>query len=117
LDNLPIKNANLVVREAGLKAHGPVAFCNTRFGHVVLKTKTNRKGYFDLQGLEVGQYWVTYMDPKDGESFLVRITSLEGGKRFELGVNHWIGSLCGVPDVERNESKPPGAFKPVDKDL
>lgn len=116
LDDLPIKGARLIVREASPKAHGPEAICRTRFGHVVLKTKTNKKGYFDLQGLEVGLYWVTYMDPKEGESFLVQVTSLEGDRRFELGVNHWSGSLCYAVDVERNETKPPGATKPVDKD-
>ena len=107
LDNLPIKGARLIVREASPKAHGPEAICRTRFGHVVLKTKTNKKGYFDLQGLEVGLYWVTYMDPKEGESFLVQVTSLEGDRRFELGVNHWSGSLCYAVDVERNKRRSP----------
>jgi hypothetical protein len=116
LDNLPIRGAELVVRDASEKSSGPKAYCATRRGPVVMKIKTNSKGDFNLEGLKVGSYWVTYMDPKEGESFLVDIKSLRGGKRFELGVNHWAISRCFTVDIERNESKPPGWVKPVELD-
>jgi hypothetical protein len=109
----PMLNAEIIIRDASQKASGPEAPCNSRRGPVVKRIRTNEKGYFNLSGLQIGEYWVTYMDPKEGESFLINLTTRKGGKRFKLGVDHWEGSLCYVVDVERNESKPPGAVKPV----
>jgi hypothetical protein len=108
LDDRPIPNARLVIRDASLNASGPESCCGARRGPVVKRIKTDKRGFFDLRGLKIGTYWVTYMDPKEGESFIVDVKELNKGERFELGINHWIGSLCMTVDIERNATKPPG---------
>ncbi len=67
---------------------------------------TDGRGRLDLSGLQPGQYWITYMNPQDGESFYV---SIEKGKKpqspLELQIDHF-GGRCYLIDVERNETKP-----------
>jgi hypothetical protein len=105
-DEKPIPNARLIVRDASPSAKGPAMYCARR-GQVVLKTATDGHGNFQLKGLHSGIYFVTYMDPKEGESFLVKLNSSNSPKQFRLTLFDNIG-VCYVGDVEREVVKPAG---------
>lgn len=108
----PIAGAKLIVRDAALTARGPEAWCLTRRGPIVKKTKTDKRGNFDLKGLRPGEYWVTYMDRENGESFLLDVKEVSSRNRFELMVDSY-GGFCYLVDVERIATKPPGWPLPV----
>ena len=101
-----LDNADLVIRDASKDAKGPDRYCS-RFGPVIKRQRTNANGRVSLSDLSAGEYWLTYMDPKDGESFRISIRS---GKRsripLELQLDR-LGGRCYLVDVERNATKPP----------
>jgi hypothetical protein len=105
-DEKPIANAKLIVRDASTSVSGPKMYCARR-GPIVLKTGTDRNGNFLLKGLRSGTYFITYMDPKQGESFLVELKGSDSSKRFHLTLFNETG-VCYVVDVERQAVKPPG---------
>ena len=105
-DEKPIPNAKLIVRDASSSANGPAMYCARR-GPILLKTATDRQGNFQLKGLHDGTYFITYMDSKDGESFLVELKGSNSPKRFHLNLFNDSG-VCYVVDVEREVVKPPG---------
>ena len=109
----PIPNAKLIVRDASPSAKGPQAFCG-RKGPIVLTTSTDKHGNFNLKGIHPGTYYITYMDTKDGQSFLVQIgRSDAANKRLELSL-FIPGGLCYAEDIERNVTIPDwGGIKPV----
>jgi hypothetical protein len=72
-----------------------------------LKTATDGHGNFHLKGLHRGRYFITYMDPKEGESFLVELKGSDSSKQFRLTLFNEIG-VCYVVDVERQGVKPSG---------
>jgi hypothetical protein len=104
-DGRPLSNAEVIIRDASKTAEGPECFCG-RFGPMISHVWTDGRGRLDLSGLQPGQYWITYMNPQDGESFYV---SIEKGKKpqspLELQIDHF-GGRCYLIDVERNETKP-----------
>jgi hypothetical protein len=110
----PLIRAHVLVRAASKDGTGPSAICGTKKGHVVAELTTDNLGQFELKGLREGQYWVTYLDDKDGESFLISIEGQEHVKRLKLGLNSLSGR-CYLVDIERNVSKPPGAT-PVERE-
>jgi hypothetical protein len=55
------------------------------------------------------------MDRKDGESFLVQVTSGKKGKPADLQINHLSGR-CYLIDIERNVTKPEGWPRPLEQD-
>jgi len=105
-DDKPILNAKLIIRDASPSANGPAMYCARR-GPVVLRTSTDGYGNFHLKGLHSGIYFITYMDPKEGESFLVELKGSNSSKRFRLSLFDDNG-VCYVVDVEREVVKPPG---------
>jgi hypothetical protein len=112
----PIANAKLVIRDASATANGPEAFCG-RKGPIMLTTSTDKRGNFRFKGLRKGTYYVTYMDPKDGQSFWVELGRSDATKkRLELPLND-SGGVCYVVDIERNVTIPDvWGVKPVKDD-
>ena len=112
----PIPKAKLVVRDASPSAIGPDTFC-ARKGPTVLTTSTDRHGNFHLKGIRPGKYYVTYIDPKDGQSFLVEFgRSDDANKRLDLSLFR-PGGVCYAEDIERNVTIPDwGGIKPVKDD-
>jgi len=109
----PLANAKVVIRDASAKAEGPKAYCG-RLGPIVMKLQADSKGVVDISKLKPGEYWLTYMDDKDGESFYLSIDpSVKSNKSLELSLNHLNGS-CYVVDVERNVTKPSSGSNPVE---
>ena len=108
LDGKAIRKAEVVIRDA---TTGTDCRCG-KFGRVVKQLRTDEAGHFNLKGLRPGDYWVTYMDQQDGESFYIRF---EHGKNssgpLELEIDHF-GEQCYLVDVERNTTKPATAPKP-----
>jgi hypothetical protein len=112
-DGKPLANVEVIIRDASKNADGPECFCG-RFGPMTSHVWTDGSGRLSLEGLNPGQYWITYMSQQDGESFYV---SIERGKRspspLELQINHF-GGRCYLVDVERNETKPSAGWpKPI----
>jgi hypothetical protein len=112
-DRKPLANAEVVIRNAANKADGPECFCG-RFGPMISHIWTDGSGHLSLGELQPGQYWITYMNREDGESFYV---SIEKGKRsnapLQLQIDQ-LGGRCHLFDVERNETKPNTAWpKPL----
>jgi hypothetical protein len=111
-DGKELRNANVLIRHADVDEQGPKTFCNARKGRIAKRLRTNRQGKFDLRGLASGTYWITYLDKKNGESFLVtRVESLPA-RDLKLSIRSLAG-LCYLVDIERNETIPPGWKKPV----
>lgn len=112
----PIPNAKLVVRDASPSANGPKTFC-ARKGPILLTTSTDKHGNFHLKGLHPGKYYITYIHPEDGQSFLVEIgRSDAANKRLELSLFS-PGGACYAEDIERNVTIPDwGGIKPVKDD-
>lgn len=107
-----LRHANVVIRHADLNEQGPKTFCGARKGRIAKQLKTNSRGKFDLRGLPAGTYWITYSDPKNGESFLVtRVDSLPA-KDLKLSIRS-LANFCYLVDIERNKTIPPGWSKPV----
>jgi len=108
LDGKALTNADVIIRDA---TAGTECRCG-KFGKVVKRLRSDKKGRFKLRGLRPGDYWVTYMDQGNGESFYVRF---EHGKSspdpLELAIDRF-GSQCYLVDVERNIAKPASAPKP-----
>ena len=111
-----IANAKLVIRDASATANGPEAFCG-RKGPIMLTTSTDKHGNFRFKGLRKGKYYVTYMDPKDGHSFVVELGGSDTtNKRLELTLNE-SGGVCYVVDIERNVTIPDiWGVKPIKDD-
>jgi len=112
-DRKPLANAEVVIRDASQDTDGPECMCG-RFGPMILHVWTDGSGRLSLGELQPGQYWITYMNRQDGESFYV---SIEKGKRshalLELQIDQ-LGGRCYLFDVERNETKPNTAWpKPL----
>jgi len=112
-DGNPIKNAIVIIRDALKGVHGSCG----NFGDVAKTTSTDSKGRFDLSLLKRGSYWITYMDEKNGESFLVTIDPKVGSKHaLDLSIDH-LNGLCYLVDVERNRAKTKdGLPKPIERD-
>src|SRR5262249_16238195 len=112
-DGKPIGKANVVIRDASRGVHGACG----NFGDVVTTVTTNSNGRFQLSSLNTGIYWITYIDSKDGESFLVRIDPAAKSKHpLELSVDQ-LNGLCYLIDVERNKAKTAnGLPKPIERD-
>lgn len=106
VDDKPVANAKLIIRDASPSANGPKMYCARR-GPIVLKTKTDGNGNFQLKGLRSGTYFITYMDAKEGESFLVKFKRSNSRKQFHLTLFNEMG-VCYVVDVERQVVKPSG---------
>jgi hypothetical protein len=114
-DGNPLSNAEVIVRDASKNADGSECFCG-RFGPMISHLWTDVRGRLDLRELRPGEYWITYMNQQDGESFYV---SIEKGKKprspLELRIDQLDGR-CYLIDVERNETKPnTGWPKPLSK--
>jgi hypothetical protein len=111
-DGKPLGHVEVIIRDASKNAAGPECFCG-RFGPIISHVFTDVHGGLDLRGLRPGHYWITYMNPEDGESFYV---SIENGKRtrvpIQLQIDH-VGGRCYLIDMERNETKPVGWTKPL----
>jgi hypothetical protein len=98
-----LSHAEVIVRDA---ANGPSCRCG-RFGPVVKRLRTDGGGHFKLNGLHPRDYWVTYMNRENGESFYIRLQEGRSSRGpLELQVDHF-GGLCYLVDVERNATKPP----------
>jgi hypothetical protein len=114
----PIANAKLLVRDASPSADGPEVYCG-RKGRIVLQTSTDKYGNFRLKGLHPGKYFVTYMNPEYGQSFLVEIhrsNPFKPFKRFDLPMFNGDGG-CYAVDIERNVTIPDwGGIKPIKDD-
>jgi hypothetical protein len=113
--NSPVANAQMIVRDASPNARGQDAICARR-GDIVRRIQTDSDGNFDLKGIHAGRYWITYIHPEDGQSFLVSIAGKQNKKRTELVTNNLNGA-CYVIDVEKNVTRPFGWAIPVDLDL
>ncbi len=102
-DGKPLRNAEVIVRDA---SNGEKCF-GGRFGSIIGHFKTDKSGRLNLQRLKAGDYWITYMDPQKGESFLVSVGDARGPKEpLELQLDHFM-NVCYLVDVERNATKPP----------
>jgi len=104
-DGKPLAHVEVIIRDASKEADGPECTCG-RFGPIVSHVWTDGRGRLNLEELHPGQYWITFMNQQDGESFYV---SIEKGERsrvpLELQIDH-LGGRCYLFDVERNETKP-----------
>jgi len=102
-ESKPLSKAQWIVGDA---ANGSKSICG-KFGKVVMRLRTDVQGNFKLNRLPPGEYWVTYVDPQDGESFLIRLDKgRRSGGRLELQIDQRKG-LCYLVDIERNATKPP----------
>ena len=112
-DRKPLANAEVVIRDASKKAEGLQCFCG-RFGPMVSHLWTDENGLLTFDELKPGEYWLTYMDPRAGESFYVSIEKEKSSRTpLELQIDHF-ANRCYLVDVERNETKPIGGWpKPV----
>jgi hypothetical protein len=112
----PIANAKLVVRDASPTAIGPETNCG-RKGPIVLTTSTDKHGNFRLKGIHPGKYYITYLNPNDGQSFLVEFGSSDASrKRLKLSLFS-PGGACWAEDIERNVLIPDwGGIKPIKDD-
>ena len=88
----PLTDASIVVRSA--PATKRRSYCGAAKGKVVKKLKTDSRGQFELGALPAGQYWITYIHPEDGESFLVQIGPHVEEKPFRLVVDGYVASIC-----------------------
>jgi hypothetical protein len=108
----PIFGATLVIRD--MKT-GPKTFCSGRKGRIVASLSTRSDGSFSLKKLAPGRYWITYDAGERSESFAVTLEPTQAAKPFDLTVDGYVGSLCYVPDIERNTTKPAGWPLPVEQ--
>ena len=107
----PLKGASIVVREAfGQIELG--TYWGFPIGKIVRRGMTDQSGNLSLRGLQGEKFWVTYDDPKDGETFfLVRHQKLSNS--VQLNINRW-GGLCYLFDIEHNRTKPPSSYQPIE---
>jgi hypothetical protein len=110
-DGKPLKGVSIVVREAfGETDLGTV--WGAPIGKIVRRGITDQHGDLSLKGLQGEKFWVTYDDPKDGETFfLVRQQKLSNS--VQLNVNQLSGR-CYLFDIEHNRTKPPGWHQPIE---
>ena len=101
-ESKPLSNAQWIVGDA---ANGSKSICG-KFGKVVMRLRTDVQGNFKLNRLPPGEYWVTYVDPQDGESFLIRLDKgRRSSGRLELQIDQLKG-LRYLVDIERYATKP-----------
>jgi len=105
-DGNPLSKASITIRDA---SSGQDCRCG-KFGPIVKRLRTDKRGHFELNELRAGDYWVTYRDSENGESFYIRIENGKASRDFlELELDHFGGS-CFLVDVERNATKPPSGW-------
>ena len=104
-----LAKAEVIIRDASKNADGPECFCG-RFGPIVNHLWTDENGRIDLGELQLGEYWITYMHPRAGESFHVSIDKGKSSRTpLELQIDHF-ANRCYLVDIERNETKPIGGW-------
>jgi hypothetical protein len=109
-DGKPLKGVSIVVREAfGETELGTV--WGAPIGKIVRRGITDQHGNFGLRGLDGKQFWLTYDDSKDGETFFF-VRQDKVNKRVRLNINR-LNGRCYLFDIEHNRTKPPGWHQPI----